>query len=37
MVDIWNSLPETLVCSCNISIFKRTLTNFNLDKFVLFN
>ena len=23
VVDIWNSLPETIVCNCNIPIFKR--------------
>ena len=35
VVDTWNYLQETFVCSHSISIFK--LGDFNIDKFVHFD
>ena len=37
VVDIRNTLPETVVCSHSLSIFKRRLANFTLNKFVNYN
>lgn len=36
IVDIWNSLPDSIVTSSFVSCFKRSIDQFNFCKFLLF-
>ena len=36
VINIWNALPDTIVTSCSVSIFKRNITLINLSRYLLF-